>query len=211
MTSANPIPTANVTANRRFRPLLGVLFSVLLAIGVVGALTAGAAQANSGSAVASPAQSTAAAALPVYYQIRAQHSGKCLDLKDTRETPRTNNGTNVRQWACKSGYSLQQWRFAKLANGYYQVVNRYSGKCLDVESGLPYNGTNVHQWTCSASAANQQWWLRNLGTGYYELRPRINTSKCLDVEDVSTANGADVYIWSCVGGHNQHWQLARVA
>lgn len=142
-----------------------------------------------------------------YYQVVAQHSGKCLDAKTGPNYPNgfPFNGTNVRQWVC-TGRPNQQWQLIRLANGYHLLKNRGTGKCLDVEASLPYDGSNVHQWTCDASARNQQWRLLYLGSNFHELLAR-HSNKALDVEDGSTANGADVYQWRYVNGRNQHWRF----
>ncbi|WP_437954644.1 RICIN domain-containing protein [Sorangium sp. So ce119] len=41
-------------------------------------------------------------------------------------------------------------------NGYYHVVARHSGTCLDVVSGSTADAAVVKQYSCN-SGANQQW------------------------------------------------------
>jgi len=186
------------------------LTGVLAALALGGGLTVGVAQASTstGADAAGQAATSTQTAVTTYYQLVPQHSLRCADLKYTFDVPGSHNGTNVRQWQCKSAYPRQQWSLESHL-GYLKIRNRYSGMCLDVEDGLSFNGTNVHQWTCAAGAANQRWTRTYVGNGYYEIHPKSSPRKCLDVEDVSQANGADIYIWTCVGGRNQHWRFAR--
>ncbi|MFM9444340.1 RICIN domain-containing protein [Streptomyces acidiscabies] len=44
----------------------------------------------------------------------------------------------------------------------YTLVNRDSGKCLDLNGSSSADGANVQQWTCTGGADLRQWtWLDN--------------------------------------------------
>ncbi|WP_199044481.1 BNR-4 repeat-containing protein [Glycomyces salinus] len=89
-----------------------------------------------------------------------------------------------------------------------EVVNRGSGKCMDVVSGSTENGAEIIQWDCHGGD-NQRWELRDVGGGYFEVVSRAS-GRCLDVDARSTANGAQVIQWSCNGGTNQQWELRDI-
>jgi hypothetical protein len=91
----------------------------------------------------------------------------------------------------------------------YKIVNKNSGKALDVYQKSTADGANVDQWTDNGGT-NQQWKLVDAGSGYYKVQ-NVNSGKVLDVENMSTANGANVQqygAWS--GGTNQEWQFVDV-
>jgi hypothetical protein len=96
-----------------------------------------------------------------------------------------------------------------ISEGTYNVINRNSGKYLDVEALGTSDGSNVHQWT-STGGTNQQWIIIDVGDGYYRLSPAHATSKALDVEGISTDDGANVHIWEYLSGNNQQWRFVDV-
>lgn len=90
-------------------------------------------------------------------------------------------------------------------NTYYVIVNRNSGKVLDVNGASTADGANVIQWS-SNSGDNQQWEIIDVGSGYSRIVNR-NSGKVLDVNGASTANGASVIQWPSNGGNNQQWEI----
>ncbi|REE89063.1 galactan endo-1,6-beta-galactosidase [Paenibacillus taihuensis] len=87
--------------------------------------------------------------------------------------------------------------------GYYKLVNRNSGKLMDVSQGSTSDGADVIQWTDN-SGYNQQWQFVSTGSGYYKLVNR-NSGKVLDVSGQSTADGGNVIQYTDNGGTNQQW------
>ncbi len=94
---------------------------------------------------------------------------------------------------------------APAANTYYAIVNRNSGKLLDVVSAAKTNGTLVNQWTDHVGT-NQQWSFVAVTGGYYKLVNR-NSGTVLEVPAASTSTGVQLDISSDVSGTNQQWQL----
>ncbi|MET9730589.1 RICIN domain-containing protein [Streptomyces sp. NPDC006458] len=90
-------------------------------------------------------------------------------------------------------------------NGHVKLINRNSGKCLDVADGSTADGAAVVQWTCG-SQLNQQWKLTDLGGGYRQVVSR-SSGKCLDIYGGSTDDGAPLVQWTCGGQSNQQWTL----
>lgn len=86
-----------------------------------------------------------------------------------------------------------------------EVVNRNSGKCMDVVSGSTADGAEIIQYDCHGGA-NQQWRLEDAGGGYHRIVSDAS-GRCLDVDGASTADNARIIQWACNGGANQQWQL----
>ncbi|WP_244298395.1 RICIN domain-containing protein [Micromonospora cremea] len=52
-----------------------------------------------------------------------------------------------------SGGNNQQWRAEPEGGGYYRLVNRNSGKCLDVPGASTADSVQLVQYTCNGTAA----------------------------------------------------------
>jgi subtilase family serine protease len=106
------------------------------------------------------------------------------------------NATNlVNQWGSSGGFT----------QAYYEIVNRGSGKALDVRGESTADGAAVEQWDFW-NGPNQQWQLVPVDSVYYRIVSR-NSGKVLDVDGVSIANGSGIEQWTYWGGANQQWQL----
>ncbi|ASW57725.1 RICIN domain-containing protein [Plantactinospora sp. KBS50] len=91
-------------------------------------------------------------------------------------------------------------------SAWYVLVNRNSGKALDVYNSSTADGARITQWTRN-DGANQQWQFVDSGGGYYRLKSK-NSGKVLDVYNYSTADAASVVQWPDLNGTNQQWRLA---
>ncbi|MET7694496.1 non-reducing end alpha-L-arabinofuranosidase family hydrolase [Streptomyces sp. NPDC005483] len=94
-------------------------------------------------------------------------------------------------------------------NASYVLVNRNSGKALDVYNMATNDGARITQWTRN-DQNQQQWQFVDSGGGYYRLKSR-HSGKVLDVYNWSTANGGSVVQWADSNGANQQWRLAYSA
>jgi hypothetical protein len=163
----------------------------LLALGAIAAIVA---------PLAGGASLASASTNVTYYEFRAQHSDKCLEVYGFSQL---NNGS-VGQWDCWGGRN-QQWRLVPAGSGYYELRPWHSDKCLEVSGISQANGAPIVQWDCWGGA-NQHWYFAAVGGGYYELRAQ-HSNKCLDVYGISKDNGAPLVQWDCWGGANQHWRF----
>lgn len=96
-------------------------------------------------------------------------------------------------------------------NGQYILVNRNSGKVLEVANGSTAAGANVQQGTY-AGASYQQWNVvpvssRIVGDFSYFTITAKHSGKAPDVRDWSLENGADIIAWNDTKGANQQWYL----
>lgn len=88
---------------------------------------------------------------------------------------------------------------------YYKIINRNSGKALDVASKSTTDGANVQQWSYSGGD-NQLFKFESTDSGYYKIIAK-HSGKVLDVASKGTADGANVQQWTSNGGTNQQWKL----
>jgi hypothetical protein len=91
-----------------------------------------------------------------YYWIYSISGGLCLDASSN-----TADGSAILQVTRNSPSSAtnsQQWTITQVGStGYYKIINRSTGKCLDT-GGLTASGSALQQWS-SGSSYNQQWTL----------------------------------------------------
>ncbi|MEV4180437.1 family 43 glycosylhydrolase [Streptosporangium canum] len=94
-------------------------------------------------------------------------------------------------------------------NAWYVLVNRTSGKALDVYNLATDDGARITQWTRN-NGNQQQWQFVDSGGGYYRLKSR-HSGKVLDVHNFSTADGGAIVQWADGNGTNQQFRLADSA
>ncbi|MDX3715760.1 MULTISPECIES: RICIN domain-containing protein [Streptomyces] len=90
-------------------------------------------------------------------------------------------------------------------NAFYKVLNKNSGKTIDIVDGSTSAGANIIQWN-DTGAQNQRWRLVAVGDGSYEIVNQ-NSGQLLDVYQASTADGATIVQWTDKNGANQRWTL----
>ncbi|MFC8362968.1 non-reducing end alpha-L-arabinofuranosidase family hydrolase [Streptomyces griseorubiginosus] len=88
----------------------------------------------------------------------------------------------------------------------YVLVNRNSGKALDVYNLATTDGARITQWTRN-DQSQQQWQFVDSGDGYYRIKSRLS-AKVLDIYNQSTVNGGSIVQWADLNGANQQWRLA---
>ena len=135
----------------------------------------------------------------VYYSITAKN-GLALEIADFNCAA----GAAVQLWENANGDS-QTWLAVAVADGYFKLENKLSGKVLDVSLGAEANGTQVHVWDYIGKD-NQLWRIVDAGKGYFKLVSK-QSGKVLDIVDIAAVNGARVQIWEDVNGADQLWKL----
>lgn len=88
-----------------------------------------------------------------FHRIKSLFSDKYLEI------PKSNNedGAPARQ-AYLTGEDNQKWRFIKMHDGTYQIINKESGKCLQRTADPEGDPHRVQQHTWNGGA-HQKWWL----------------------------------------------------
>jgi len=90
-------------------------------------------------------------------------------------------------------------------DGYFEIVSRNSGKCLDVFGASTDAGASAIQWICHGGP-NQQWRLEPAGGGAVRIIAR-HSGQALDVFGASLDDVAPIIQWPVHGGDNQTWTL----
>ncbi|MGW4164617.1 RICIN domain-containing protein [Streptomyces sp. NPDC004788] len=158
-----------------------------------------------GSLAATTAPASASAAN--YTTVTNVAGGTCLEMPGfTGEW-----GAQATVWGCNDGDN-QTWVFNSMGGGFFQIVNRSSGLCLELP-GLPPstdNGTRVQQWQCNGGR-NQLWWFDHWANvnGNHTAEIKNAYAGCLEINGWQTGTwGTGAQLWSCNGGNNQRWAFA---
>jgi hypothetical protein len=142
-----------------------------------------------------------------FYKIVSKGSGKCIEVGGNSQV----NGANAHQWEMQSNWQggvNQQWRIMAVGSGFYKMIGRGSGKCLEVAAYSRNNGGNIQQWDFMGHNW-QQWQLISAGGGYYKISSK-GSGKCLDIQGGSKSNGGNIQQFDCHGNDNQLWKLTLV-
>lgn len=116
------------------------------------------------------------------------------------------DGVNAEQGSCSADTAM--WDLIDLGGREIAVVNRATGKVLDVNRASQDDGANVQGWSWNGTGA-QRW--RSEGSGSGTRLVNVNSGKCLDVSNSATHSGANIAQFRCNGGDNQRWQLRMVS
>ena len=118
------------------------------------------------------------------------------------------DGTNIQIHEYNNSMA-QMFTVQNTDDGWYKLVNAFSGKCLDVAGAGANNGTNVQ--LCSDNGTNaQKWRFYPSGDGNcFIIKSKVGTNLCLDVAGGGTNNGTNVAIWEQNGSAAQKWELAE--
>ncbi|MGW4948433.1 non-reducing end alpha-L-arabinofuranosidase family hydrolase [Actinoplanes sp. NPDC004185] len=90
----------------------------------------------------------------------------------------------------------------------YILVNRTSGKALDVYNLATNDGARITQWTRN-DGAQQQWQFVDSGGGFYRLKSRLS-GKVLDVYNWSTADGGAIVQYTDNNAANQQFSIQDI-
>ncbi|HYN95048.1 MAG TPA: RICIN domain-containing protein [Pilimelia sp.] len=90
-------------------------------------------------------------------------------------------------------------------SAFYQLVNRNSGKAIEITGGSTADQATVTQNT-RGSANHQQFQFVDSGGGYYRLRAR-HSNKVIDLWEWNAADGAEFRQWPDLNGNNQQFRV----
>jgi beta-xylosidase len=93
-------------------------------------------------------------------------------------------------------------------SAWYVLVNRNSGKALDLYNLATGDGARITQWGRN-DQAQQQWQFVDSGGGYYRLKSR-HSGKVLDVSGNSTADGGAIVQWTDNNTANQQFGIQDI-
>lgn len=113
------------------------------------------------------------------------------------------NGQLVEQ-AAPNGSDAQLWTAVKEGKA-VKLVNKASGKVLDVMHGGTEAGTWTQVWE-DVGGDSQLWqWVKVTAT--YKKLMNVQSGKVLDIVDMRDDDGAPTQIWDDVEGEGQQWKL----
>jgi hypothetical protein len=95
-------------------------------------------------------------------------------------------------------------------SGYYKILNRATGKSIDVSGGGSNrdNGVQIVQWGDGGSQS-EQWSIQSNGDDHYKIVNRV-TNRSIDVNGGSTVTGTDVPLVQWDNGSAQNWRFQDV-
>ena len=85
------------------------------------------------------------------YKITAYHSGLSLEVSNSSKA----NSGKVQQWEFLNEYACKRWYIYDCGNGWYKIVNKNSGKCLDIKGGKDESGTIAQQYEDNGTDAQR--------------------------------------------------------
>lgn len=138
-----------------------------------------------------------------YIITTALSSSKVLDVNGNS----TADGANVQIYRSSKNNMAQIFCVESVSNGYYRIVNNFSGKVLDVEGGVKKSGVNVQMYEYNGTDA-QLWKFIDAGNGYYYIQNKLGYM--LDVNGGEIANGTNVQVYSKNSTKSQMWKLTLV-
>jgi hypothetical protein len=102
----------------------------------------------------------------------------------------------------------QMWAEGKVPDGRYKLVNRKSGKAIEVEGRSKDDGHKVQQ-SGYKGQPNAQWNVTTLGDGYY-LIVGVDSNKALNVPKEATDDGVALQQANVNKGASQRWKIEKV-
>ncbi|KUJ64937.1 hypothetical protein ACZ90_53460 [Streptomyces albus subsp. albus] len=89
----------------------------------------------------------------------------------------------------------------------FQLVNRKTGKAIDVPGAATAEGTGLVRYT-AGTAANQRFRLIPVGEGVHEIyTTHASTPLAWDIAGGTAENGAKLVQWTPLHGTNQQWRI----
>ncbi|WP_060888033.1 RICIN domain-containing protein [Streptomyces caniscabiei] len=139
------------------------------------------------------------------YSITNRVTGKLLEIPGASTTV----GTAAGQWssttcACQR-WNLDQTALPPLGTGQYVLVNKNSGKYLDIPAASTATNTAAQQWRNSACPC-QLFTFQSAGNGAWTIK-NANSNLNLDIRDSSTTAGAAIVQNTPSSADSQKWTL----
>lgn len=140
------------------------------------------------------------------YQL-VNFNGKCADTAFSS----LDNGANIWLWDCHNPATPgQTFNLVPIEGGFnYQLINRNSNRCVDVDEASQSPGKKTHQWGCVGPGyLSQTWYGQGVAGGINFVAQHSN--QCLDVWESGIENGTKIDQWPCNETGAQLWTLKSV-
>ncbi len=136
------------------------------------------------------------------FRILSKNSEKPLAIENDS---RDNNAGLVQ----KENANSAVWTFEYAGNGYYYIINKNSGKALDMPGGSTQENTQPIQWDRNNNR-NQQWNVISLGNNMYRISPKCAPTMGLDVTGASKDDNVKVVQWPYGGVAHEIWYIEDI-
>lgn len=120
-----------------------------------------------------------------------------------------NAGNNTILFSNSSGWAPDFDRISTIGSGYVALVNRNSGKYLDVNGDSTADSATILQYA-SNSQADQQWSFQDAGSGYVKIVNR-NSGKLINIPGPTTTQGTQLIQYHDDGNSNSQWALSSLS
>ena len=90
--------------------------------------------------------------------------------------------------------------------GTKRIINRSSGRAMDVYNIENANGANICIWDYWGGQG-QQWIIADVGSGLYSIRSVMSGNRSLDVWEGSSANGTNIALYSYYANPQQQFYI----
>lgn len=90
----------------------------------------------------------------------------------------------------------------------YYIINRNSGKAVDLPNGSLDIGTNIQQWEFNGSWA-QQWKLTSIDEKYFCILSAGDEHKCIGLAENSGSDGVNIELQEFTGAENQKFMIKK--
>ncbi len=114
-------------------------------------------------------------------------------------------GANIALNSSYLGDGKQTFDVSYLGNGYYRIINKYSGLSLDVANASRKLGANVQLWGYNGNDT-QKWIIKDCGGGYYDVVSKCNALS-LNLYGKFTADGTNIQMWKTDLTGTQSWKF----
>jgi GH43 family beta-xylosidase len=148
----------------------------------------------------------------IVYHANSSAGGGCDNGRTTRAQRFTWNADNTPNFGTpvRTGTSLAAPAGEMAATPTaYTIVNRNSGKCLDLADGSSADGANVRLWTCNGSTA-QRWRFEDQADDTSRI-VNVASGKVLDVANCGSADGTDIRQWTWLNNTCQRFRAVITA
>ncbi|KAA1248033.1 RICIN domain-containing protein [Aquimarina sp. RZ0] len=115
------------------------------------------------------------------------------------------NGAKIVNHPVRTG-DAREWRFVDVGNGYSEIKNVRSGRCIAVPGGNTANGVKLVQWDCRGYQ-DQHWKRVARDNGQFSFQ-NLKTGKCIDLSGGNTGDNVQFQQWDCSSGNrNQRFYI----
>jgi len=134
-----------------------------------------------------------------YYTLYSE-AGTVLEFSNENKE----DGGAVQTGSCHD-MPWQQWKIVHKRGNCYKIVNRYSGKCIDICDGNAKNGTRLSLCP-SKDKGSQLWGFRQLQGGRVEIFSSIS-GRNIDMVGELSSEGNRLQLWNRSDTPNQKWYI----